>query len=411
METKPKPFSISKQAVWEAWLRVKANRGAAGVDGESIADFECRLKNNLYRIWNRMSSGSYFPPPVRTVMIPKASGGERPLGIPTVGDRVAQTVAKLYLEPKVEPHFHPDSYGYRPGKSALQAVGVARKRCWRNDWVVDLDIRGFFDNLDHDLVMRAVRKYTDCRWLLLYIERWLKAPAERADGTRVARTVGTPQGGVVSPLLANIFLHHAFDTWMAETYPHVPFERYADDIVVHCRSEAQARFIRDKIAARLATCRLEAHPDKTKIVYCRDDDRPGEYPNQAFDFLGYTFRPRPSKNRHGKFFVNFSPAVSATALKAMTVKVRRWKIQLRSDKSLVDIARMFRSVVSGWIAYYGRFYPSALYPFFKRLNRRLVRWARQKYKRLGHQRRATHWLRRIARREPGLFPHWRMVAP
>ena len=259
--------------------------------------------------------------------------------------------------------------------------------------------------------MRAVRKHTDCRWLLLYIKRWLKAPAERADGTRVARTVGTPQGGVVSPLLANIFLHHAFDTWMAETYPHVPFERYADDIVVHCRSEAQACFIRAKIAERLAACRLEAHPDKTQLVYCRDDDRRGGYSNQSFDFLGYTFRPRPSLNRRGKFFVNFSPAVSAKALKAMTVKVRRWKIQLRSDKSLVDIARMFRSVVSGWIAYYGRFYPSALYPFFKRLNRRLVRWARQKYKRLGHQRRATHWLRRIARREPGLFPHWRMVAP
>ncbi len=411
MGTKPKPFSISKQAVWEAWLRVKANRGAAGVDGESIADFECRLKNNLYRIWNRMSSGSYFPPPVRTVMIPKASGGERPLGIPTVGDRVAQTVAKLYLEPRVEPHFHPDSYGYRPGKSALQAVGVARKRCWRNDWVVDLDIRGFFDNLDHDLVMRAVRKHTDCRWLLLYIERWLKAPAERADGTRVARTKGTPQGGVVSPLLANIFLHHAFDTWMAETYPHVPFERYADDIVVHCRSEAQARFIRDKIAGRLAACRLEAHPDKTRIVYCRDDYRPGDYPDRSFDFLGYTFRPRPAMNRRGKFFVGFLPAASGQALKALTLKLRRWRIHRRSDKSLVDIARMLRPVLAGWITYYGEYYRSGMYPLFRTLNRRLVRWAQRKYKRLRHQRRATHWLRRIARREPGLFPHWRMVAP
>lgn len=411
METKPKPFGISKRAVWEAWLSVKANRGAAGVDDETIADFERGLKDNLYRVWNRMSSGSYFPPPVRTVMIPKASGGERPLGIPTVGDRVAQTVAKLYLEPLVEPHFHPDSYGYRSGKSALEAVGVARRRCWRYDWVVDLDIRGFFDNLDHGLAMRAVRKHTDCRWLLLYIERWLKAPAELADGTRVARTVGTPQGGVVSPLLANIFLHHAFDAWMAETYPHIPFERYADDIVVHCRSEAQARFIRDRIAGRLAACRLEAHPDKTQIVYCHDADRPGEHPNQSFDFLGYTFRPRPSKNRRGKFFVNFSPAVSAKAVKAMTATVRRWEIQRRSDKSLVDIARMFRSVLSGWIAYYGRYYPSALYPLFKRLNWRLVRWARQKYRRLGHQRRAAHWLRRIARREPGLFPHWRLVTP
>ena len=215
----------------------------------------------------------------------------------------------------------------------------------------------------------------------------------------------------MSPLLANIFLHHAFDTWMAETYPHVPFERYADDIVVHCRSEVQARFIRAKIAERLAACRLEAHPDKTKIVYCRDDARPREYPNQSFDFLGYTFRPRPAMNRRGKFFVGFSPAVSGKALKAMTASVRRWRIQRRSDKSLVDIARMFRSVLSGWIAYYGKYYRSGMYPLFRTLNRRLVRWARQKYKRLGHQRRATHWLRRIARREPGLFPHWRMVAP
>jgi RNA-directed DNA polymerase len=320
-------------------------------------------------------------------------------------------VAKLYLEPLVEPHFHPDSYGYRPGKSALQAVGVARKRCWRNDWVVDLDIRGFFDNLDHALVMRAVRKHTDCRWLLLYIERWLKAPAERADGTRVARTKGTPQGGVVSPLLANIFLHHAFDAWMAETYPHVPFERYADDVVVHCRSEAQARFIRDKIVKRLAACRLEAHPDKTRIVYCRDDDRPGDYPDRSFDFLGYTFRPRPAMNRRGKFFVGFLPAASGQALKAMTLKMRRWRIHRRSDKSLVEIARMLRSVLAGWIAYYGEYYRSGMYPLFRTLNRRLVRWAQRKYKRLGHQRRATRWLRRIARREPGLFPHWRMVAP
>jgi RNA-directed DNA polymerase len=411
MGTKPKPFGISKQAVWEAWLRVKANRGAAGVDGESIADFESRLKDNLYRIWNRMSSGSYFPPPVRTVMIPKASGGKRPLGIPTVGDRVAQTVVKMYLEPRVEPHFHPDSYGYRPGKSALEAVGVARRRCWRNDWVVDLDIRGFFDNLDHSLTMRAVGKHTDCGWLLLYVERWLKAPAERADGTRVARDRGTPQGGVVSPLLANVFLHHAFDLWMEETYPSIPFERYADDIVVHCRSEAQARFIRARIAERLGACRLEAHPDKTQIVYCRDANRPSAYPNRAFDFLGYTFRPRPSLNRRGKLFVSFSPAVSGTALKAMTATMRRWRIHRRSDKSLDDLARMFRSVLSGWIAYYGKYYRSALSPVFRRLNRRLARWVQKKYKRLSRQRRATHWLRRIARREPGLFPHWRMVAP
>jgi len=197
--TKAKSYEVSKQNVWEAYKRVKANRGSAGVDWQSLEAFEKDLKNNLYKIWNRMSSGSYFPPAVRVVEIPKASGGTRPLGIPTVGDRVAQTVAKMYLEPLVEPHFHPDSYGYRPGKSALDAVGVTRKRCWRKDWVIDLDIKGFFDNLDQNLVLRAVRHHTDTPWLLLYIERWLKAPAQKEDGVLVERTKGTPQGGVITP--------------------------------------------------------------------------------------------------------------------------------------------------------------------------------------------------------------------
>ena len=406
--TETKPFCISKMAVWRAWQCVKANQGAAGVDEESIADFEANLKANLYKIWNRMSSGSYFPPPVRLVKIPKPGGGERVLGIPTVADRVAQMVAKLYLEPEVEPEFHPDSYGYRPGKSALDAVGQARQRCWRNDWVLDLDIKGFFDNIDHSLMMHAVRKHTDCPWILLYIERWLKAPAVDADGNEVRRDRGTPQGGVASPLLANIFLHHVFDKWMAENFPYLPFERYADDIVVHCRSKAQAKFIRRQIEERLRRCKLEAHPEKTKIVYCKDDDRHGSHEHERFDFLGYTFRPRPSKNRRGKFFVNFSPAMSNKAAKAARATIRSWRIQCRSDKSLDDIARMFRANLSGWLSYYGKYYKSGMYPTFRAFNRRLVRWAQRKYKRYRHQRRATHWLRRIAKREPQLFPHWQL---
>lgn len=407
-QIKAKPFSISKKVVWEAWLRVKANRGAAGVDEESIADFEKRLKDNLYKVWNRMASGTYFPPAVRTVMIPKASGGERMLGIPTVGDRVAQMVVKMYLEPEVEPVFHADSYGYRPRKSALDAVGQARQRCWRNDWVLDLDIKGFFDNIDHRLMMHAVRKHTSCKWILLYIERWLKAPALREDGTLVAREKGTPQGGVVSPLLANIFLHHAFDAWMAKEFSHIPFERYADDIVVHCRTEKQAHFIRRKIDERLRACKLEAHPEKTNIVYCKDDDRRGGSSHTNFDFLGYTFRPRLSKNRWGKYFVNFSPAVSGKAAKSMREDVRSWRIHRKSDKSLEDLAGMLRPKIQGWINYYGRYYKSALYPIFKWLNRRLVRWVQQKYKRYRHQRRATQWLQRIAHKEPHMFPHWRL---
>jgi RNA-directed DNA polymerase len=405
-----KPFCISKRVVWEAYKRVKANQGAAGVDAESIEEFEGKLANNLYKLWNRMSSGAYFPPPVRAVSIPKKDGGERMLGIPTVADRVAQTVVKMYLEPKVEPLFHPDSYGYRPGKSAIDAVGAARQRCWRHDWVIDLDIKGFFDNLDHALVMRAVRKYTRCRWILLYVQRWLEAPMQTADGTPVPRTKGTPQGGVVSPLLANIFLHLAFDDWMRKTHPEVPFERYADDVVAHCKTETQAKAVRRSIEARLAQCKLQLHPEKTNIVYCKDDDRRGTYPNEKFDFLGYTFRPRRSKNRWGKCFINFSPAVSNEAKAKMRRTMRRWRLHLRSDKAIDDLARMWNPTLRGWIQYYGHFYPSALYPVFRHLDRTLARWARRKYKRLrGHRRRAEHWLGGVARRDPQLFAHWHLL--
>jgi RNA-directed DNA polymerase len=397
--------------VWEAYKRVKANKGAAGVDSESIETFEENLKNNLYKIWNRMSSGSYFPPPVRAVAIPKKDGGERRLGIPTVADRIAQTVVKMVLEPMVEPSFHPDSYGYRPRKSALEAVEAARQRCWRNDWVIDLDIKGFFDNLDHALVMRAVEKYTQSQWVLLYVRRWLQADVQLEDGTLVPRTQGTPQGGVVSPLLANIFLHLAFDDWMSKTHPGVPFERYADDIVAHCKTRRQAEQVLEDIKRRLVHCKLEAHPQKTKIVYCKDDDRRGNHSNEKFNFLGYTFRPRRSKNRWGKFFVNFSPAVSNEAANKMRQEMRSWDLPLRSDKAIDDLARMWNPVLRGWIQYFGRFYKSALSPIFRHLNGHLVRWAMRKYKRLRrHRRRAEHWLGGIAARDPRLFAHWHLVA-
>lgn len=406
---KAKSFEIPKKVVWEAWEQVKANHGAAGVDEESIADFEKDLRNNLYKIWNRMSSGSYFPPPVRTVGISKKSGGKRLLGIPTVTDRVAQMVAKIYLEPVLEPHFHKDSYGYRPGRSAIQAVEVTRRRCWKYDWVLEFDIKGLFDNIDHDLLMRAVRKHTKCKWMFLYIERWLKAPFQKEDGALVEREKGTPQGGVISPLLANLFLHYVFDKWMERNYPEVPFCRYADDGAVHCRFEAHALFIREVLEARFRECNLELHPDKTGIVYCKDDDRRGDYPNTSFDFLGFTFRPRRSKNRWGKHFINFSPAVSNKAAKAMRQKVRQWKMHLRSDKSLEDLSRMYSPIIRGWINYYGSFYKSALYPTLRHLNRILVRWAMRKFKKLRrHRKRAEYWLGRIAKRQLWLFPHWQI---
>jgi RNA-directed DNA polymerase len=404
-----KPFDISKWVVWEAYQRVKANKGAAGVDDVSIAEFERDRDKHLFRIWNRMSSGSYFPPPVKAVEIPKAGGkGVRVLGVPTVADRVAQTVARMYLEPKLEPIFHPDSYGYRPKKSALDAVGVCRRRCWKADWVVDLDIKAFFDSVPHDLILKAVEHHTDQKWILLYVRRWLQAPMRQRDGTLVARDRGTPQGSAISPLLANVFMHYAFDAWMAREFPNIPFERYCDDAVVHCGSERQARQVRDAIAARPAEVGLEVHPDKTRIVYCKDADRRDDHEVTSFTFLGYTFRPRLAKNKWGKHFVSFLPAVSKDAVKAMGREIRSWHIARRSDKSLDDLARMFNSIVQGWVNYYGRFYKSMLYPLLRRLNQHLMRWACRKYKRLKRrERKAMHWLAEVAKRAPGLFAHWR----
>ena len=406
---KTKTFEISKHVVLEAYKRVKANKGAAGIDDESITRFEEKLKDNLYKIWNRMSSGSYFPPPVKEVEIPKKRGGKRILGVPTVADRVAQMVAKLYFEPQVEPYFLQASYGYRPNKSAIDAVAVTRKRCWRYDWVLEFDIKGLFDNIDHDRLMKAVRFHTGCKWLILYIERWLKAPFQLKSGELMERKSGTPQGGVISPLLANLFLHYVFDKWMMRENPQNPWVRYADDGIAHCRSQNEAEELLIKLDQRFKECGLELHPDKTRIVYCKDDDRRGDYPVIKFDFLGYTFRPRRSKNKYGKHFINFTPAVSNMAQKVMRRKIQKWRMHLKPDKSLEDLSRMFDPVIRGWVNYYSHFYRSAMNPVLRHFNHALVHWARRKYKKLSrHRRRAEHWLGRIARRESALFAHWKM---
>ncbi|GAC1440766.1 MAG: group II intron reverse transcriptase/maturase [Terriglobales bacterium] len=403
-----KPFAIDKWLVYEAYQAVKANAGSAGVDKQSIADFETDLKGNLYRIWNRLSSGSYFPPPVKAVAIPKKTGGERILGVPTVADRVAQMVAKRVIEPGIEAKFLPDSYGYRPGKSALDAVGITRERCWKYDWVLEFDIKGLFDNIDHSLLLKALDKNVECEWAMLYIKRWLTAPLQLADGTLVERDRGTPQGGVISPVLANLFLHYTFDVWMSKYYSGIPWCRYADDGLAHCRTEQEALALREALDARFAQCGLRMHPDKTKIVYCKDGSRKKKYPNTQFDFLGYTFRPRTVKNsKRNSMFVSFTPAVSNKAVKTMRQATRKLNFRNRTQLSLADISRLHNPVLRGWLEYYGKFSRSAMYPVFRHFNKTLVAWAMKKYQRLnGHKIRASRFLEQLAEKQPYLFIHW-----
>jgi RNA-directed DNA polymerase len=406
-----KPYRIAKRAVWEAYQLVKANRGVAGVDDETIPMFEQNLSGNLYKLWNRMSSGSYFPPPVKQVEIPKAKGGTRRLGVPTVSDRIAQTVVKLMIEPIVDPVFHEDSYGYRPGKSAKQAIAETRKRCWQYDWVVEFDIKAAFDQIDHALLMKAVRSHIKEGWILLYIERWLTAPFETADGGTLPRTRGTPQGGVVSPILMNLFMHYAFDSWMKRTYPQCPFARYADDAVVHCRSQAQAEAVMRSIALRLEECGLTMHPDKSKIVYCKDSNRTCAYPNVQFTFLGFTFRPREAlNNRYNRRFTSFLPAVSSDALKRMRQTVRDWRIHRRTSSALDNLAQQCNPIIQGWWNYYGAFYQRSMLELFHYVDNRLERWARRKYKTLAQdKRRSGQWLRKMKMVAPRMFVHWRVA--
>ncbi|WP_329295625.1 group II intron reverse transcriptase/maturase [Streptomyces sp. NBC_01455] len=410
LKSSAKSFEISKWEVKEAWEEVRANKGAPGVDGQSIADFEKDLKNNLYKVWNRMSSGSYFPPPVRAVATPKPhGGGTRMLGIPAVADRVAQTVVARYLMRRVEPDFHPDSYGYRPGRSALDAVGKCRERCWKRDWVVEFDITKFFDSVPWDLLVKAVEAHTDAVWVKLYVRRWLAAPLVMPDGSLLEREQGTPQGDPVSPVLANLFLHYAFDTWMTREFPSVWFERYADDAVLHCVTERQARQVLAALADRMAEVGLRLHPDKTRIVYCKDGSRRGSYEHTAFTFLGYTFRARKNRTRHGNLFLGFDPAVSKDALKKMGQELRSWHLHTRSELSFHELARRINPVVSGWLNYYSRFRPWELIPFAMRINAYLVRWICQKYKRLAAKRKALAKMQEIARRYPRMFAHWRLT--
>lgn len=405
----PKAFNISKMLIWQAYQQVRANKGASGIDEESIADFERNLKDNLYRIWNRISSGSYFPPAVKAVPIPKKYGGSRILGIPTVSDRIAQAAAKLVLEPILETIFDKDSYGYRPNKSAHDAIAITRQRCWVNDFVVEFDIKGLFDNIDHKLLMKALTKHCKSKWILLYVERWLKAPMQEQNDNIIMRDIGTPQGGVISPVLANLFLHYAFDVWVRKEMPHIPFCRYADDGLLHCRNKYQAEHVLKKITERFKECGLEIHPDKSGIVYCKDKNRKREFGRVSFNFLGYQFKPRRCVNTSGLIHPNFLLGISKESKKAIIKEIRSWHIQLKTDKSADELSAMFEAKLRGWYNYYGKFYPSAMRTIWDNLNRYLVHWVRRKHKRFRfRKRRAWNYLNHLAHANPNLFTHWKL---
>lgn len=402
-ETKSQP--ITKVMVWNAYRKVKANKGGAGVDGQNIEAFDGNLSGNLYKLWNRLASGSYMPPPVREVEIPKDGGKARKLGIPTVADRIAQMVVKDRIESSLESCFHPGSFGYRPGRSAHMALAQAMTNCWRFKWAVDLDIKSFFDEIDHGLLMRALKRHTQEAWVLMYVGRWLAAPVERKDGTRLERDKGTPQGGVISPLLANLFLHYAFDEWMRIHHPALPFERYADDLVVHCRTKSEADMVLSAVEARLAVCGLRLNPDKTRIVHCKESGDSGRHPVVSFDFLGFTFKPRQCRRKEtGKLFLGYTPAVSAKSLKKMGAKIKGMGILRATGCSIEQLAARLNPVLRGWLNYFKKFTPSALGRFLHQLNGRLVAWVCKRYK--TSVKKALAWLKKVARDSPGLFVHW-----
>jgi group II intron reverse transcriptase/maturase len=405
---KGKTIPVTHNQILAAWKRVRAAGGSGGVEGRSLSDVENNLKDELYKLWNRMSSGSYFPMPVLGCMVPKVQGGKRLLGIPTIVDRIAQQVVKDLLEPSLELYFHKDSYGYRPGRNTRQAVELCTQRCYDKAWVIDLDIKGFFDNLDHEMLMLALQKHTDEKWILMYVERWLKAPMQLEGETLKQRDRGTPQGGVISPLLANLFLHYAFDKWISITHPHIEFERYADDIVVHCSSKEEALQVLSKIRERLQICKLELHPEKTKIVYCKKYNRQRDYPLVSFDFLGFTYKPRTCKAKEEKYYLGFGPAISTKAQKQIVEEIKRRKLHSAVNAGLQDLANELASSLQGWINYYGRFRRWSMQGVFRILNDRLVKWLINKHRNLRDQKRKARLkLKEIAKDYPNLFVHWR----
>lgn len=405
---KSKSQPVTETMVTTAYKSVKKGGESSGIDGVSFTDFEKNLSGNLYKIWSRMASGSYFPPSVKEVEIPKTDGSKRTLGIPTIGDRIAQAVVKEHLERAVDSTFEENSYGYRKGRSAQTALQQCKENCWQYAWAIDLDIKGFFDNIDRDLLMEAVKEHTDERWVLMYIERWLKAPIVKRDGTQATRDKGTPQGGVISPLLANIFLDKVFDKWLLQIIKEVKFERYADDIIIHCQSQKQAESILEKVKERLRKFKLEAHPDKTRIVYCKQANRNEEYRVNSFKFLGVQFRPLKVKNKQGKFFKGFTSVVPKSSFKKMGDYIKSLSLHKQTGRDIYQLAELINGRLTGWFNYFKKWgvYQDCGY-FFYKLNQRLIKWAMNRHKRLNTKRKAIGFLRENQRLDFYLFTHWK----
>jgi RNA-directed DNA polymerase len=404
-----KSLPVSKRMVYESYLKVVMKNGGAGIDRQSIEMFNADMPGNLYKLWNRMTSGSYFPPPVRTVFIPKKQGGLRPLGIPTVSDRIAQGVVKDYLEPMFESIFHPSSFGYRPCRSAHDALAQCRTNCMNHAWVIDVDIKGFFDNISHDKMIKLLELHTKEKWILMYIERWLKAGVEQADGSIAPREKGTPQGGVISPLLANVYLHYALDRWMAKNYPANPFERYADDIVIHCNSKDEAQYVLAQLEQRMQVFDLTLHPEKTKIVYCKNYYRKEKHEHESFTFLSYSFQPRRKRDNFGrgnKTYIVFAPAISAKAKTSIREAIRNVMPRRWSTQTLEGFAEKLNPKIRGWINYYTKFYRQEALSVFCYLNGRIMMWMRNKYK-IYSKRKLLDKLQIVQRETPYLFYHWK----
>lgn len=407
--TKSTTVPITKEMVKAAYRKVKSNQGVAGVDNVGLEEFQADLLNNLYKLWNRLSSGSYFPKPVREVSIPKANGSKRKLGIPVVSDRIAQEVVKAYLEPRLEAEFHNNSYGYRPLKSAHDAIDAVRENVRNYAWVIDIDIKSFFDEVDHELLMKAIDCHVEEKWVKMYIKRWLEVPSQAQDGTLIAKEgKGTPQGGVISPLLSNLYLHYTLDKWLEKHYPQIAFVRYADDVIVHCNNENEAKQILEAISQRLQECKLRLNEEKTKLVYCQDYRRKEKKAyKKKFDFLGFTFKPHSTASKQGGMFLGFDCAISQIAQTRIVSDWKKSNFHRQSALTIQEIAAEVNPQMIGIIRYYGKYKKWALQKLIRRFHFRLAKWVLNKYKRFrGSYNKAYKWLAEIKRSYPSMFYHW-----